>query len=413
MRTPRWFVISWLVIAPALLGAQNEAPVARKLLLHVEQAGGTGYTRNELFMISRSIMLSLNEGVSGISVIESPEGQLPTSGSQINQLTQSNGADCWLWIELSKKGAGTAIRARSFDIRTSEQTFDETLSRDARISALDLPYEKWSDVVSLVAWKYGTSPTIEGGPSAAKPEQNLGNAIVLTIHALPGTVIKGGHGLSATAGPDGTAQMTLPASAEYSLRAELTDYYPSRKEYFLPTSSTIEIPQVPASRWTLDLSMIDIQYPSIDVGRFIIPNWLFVKLGITTQYVGIAMTNDSFLANEPLTSFLLQAGGYFSPEDVLLRFYGTAGLFMSLSTPSGTNPSLDHLAPGGVQISLGTEIGGTTHGSFFLEWKPAFYFSPEPDYQSSFGNNGTPGWIFPSWGAFNILTIKIGYRWLF
>ena len=398
------------VFAAPSLGAQDHALSApRRLLLHVEQADGTGYSQNELLMISRSIMLSLQNQVGGVIVIESPDEQLPASGSRINELAQAAKADCWLWIGLSNTAS---IRARSFDILTSEQTFDQTLGRDARISILDLAYEKWRDLASLVSQKYGpeagTNHTASPAPQSEPPRSD---AVVLTIHALPGTVITDGNGASATTGPDGTAQMSLPAPAEYSLRATLTDYHVVREDVFLSSGRTVDMAQTPASRWAIDFSMQDVEHPGLDLSRFIVPNLLFVKIGLTTRLIGLALTNDAVFSNDPLTSFALQGGIYFRPEDVLFRFYGTVGAFLSLRTPLGAL-YLDPLAPGGVQISLGAEIGATEHGGFFFEWEPAFYFSPEPDFQSSFGNNGTVGWFFPSWGAFNILTVRMGYRWL-
>jgi hypothetical protein len=413
MRIKRWFLLSVLLAAAPFLDAQDQAPQApRKLLLHVEQAGGTGYSQNELLMISRSIMLTLQNAVGNIIVMESPDGQLPASGSRINELAQAAKADCWLWIGLSNKGKGTSVRARSFDILTSEQTFDQALGRDARISILDLPYEKWRDITSLVSQRYGPragTQSAQVAPSVAQPQPAPSDAAVLTIHALPGTVISDGNGASATTGTDGTAQLRLPAPAEYSLRATLTDYHEVKENLFLSSDRTIDVAQRLDSRWAMDFSMQDIESPGVDLSRFILPNFLFVKLGFTTRLIGLALTNDAVFSNEPLTTFALQGGIYFRPEDMFFRFYGALGGFLRVRTPVG-EVHLDPLAPAGVQISLGAEIGAAEYGGFFFEWEPAFYFALEPDFQNSFGNNGMAGWFFPSWGALNILTVRIGYR---
>jgi hypothetical protein len=416
MRIKRWFLLSVLLAAAPFLDAQDQAPqVPRKLLLHVEQAGGTGYSQNELLMISRSIMLSLQNAVGNIIVIESPDGQLPASGSRINELAQAAKADCWLWIGLSNRGKGTSVRVRSFDISTSEQTFDQALGRDARISVLDLPYEKWRDIASLISQRYAPGAGMHSAqlaPPDAQAQSAPSGAAVLTIHALPGTVIsEDGIGASATTGTDGTAQLRLPAPAEYSLRATLTNYHEAKEDLFLSSDRTIDIVQHLISRWALDFSMQDIESPGIDLSRFIVPNFLFVKLGFTTRLIGLALTNDAVFLNEPLTTFALQGGIYFRPEDVLFRFYGALGGFLRVRNPVQA-AYLDPLAPAGVQISLGAEIGAARHGGFFFEWEPTFYFALEPDFQNSFGNNGTAGWFFPSWGALDILTVRIGYRLL-
>ena len=257
---------------------------------------------------------------------------------------------------------------------------DATVNRDSRLSFFDVPYEKWTDIVSLV--QEGTqlqrTPPLPPRTPRRPPARSLPDGFPHDPGSSPGTLITAGKGVTALTDGYGTATFTLASPAEYSLRAVRADFYPTRQELFVSADRTIELPQARASRWAVEGSLLDAQYPGVDVTRFVIPNWVFVRLGFTTYQLGLALSGNSVFSNEPLTNFALQGGAYFRPEDALFRFYGTLGGFLRVITQPGQAPLIDPLAPGGIQVSLGTEILGTQHGGFFFEWAPMLYFTTVP-----------------------------------
>jgi hypothetical protein len=155
-------------------------------------------------------------------------------------------------------------------------------------------------------------------------------------------------------------------------------------------------------------------YPSVDVSRFFIPSLLYVKLGITSYAVGLAFTNTQTFTSNPLTNLVLQTGIYLGPEDRLLRPYANLGAFLRIVTAPGTLVGIDPLSWGGLQFSIGTEIGRSPRGRFFFEYQPMLYAVSVPGlFQASFGNGNPPaGWSFSQTGASNYLCFRFGFRWM-
>jgi hypothetical protein len=207
----------------------------------------------------------------------------------------------------------------------------------------------------------------------------------------------------------------LSAPGEYSLRATHPGYYPETSHFYLADDKEVVLQQAPASRWAIDASLLQMGYPSVDVARFILPNSFYVKLGITTYAVGLALAGNQVVSNNPLTNFVFQTGIYLRPEDVLFRAYVNLGAFVRFVYAPGTLVGVDPLSWGGIQLSLGTEIGSSPRGRFFFEFQPMMYAVSVPGlFQASFGTNGPPpGWSFSANSALDILCFRVGYRWTF
>jgi hypothetical protein len=63
---------------------------------------------------------------------------------------------------------------------------------------------------------------------------------------------------------------------------------------------------------------------------------------------------------------------------------------------------------------VGAEIGRTLRGGIFLEYAPTMYFTSLPNlFRASLGTGGiSPGWIFNPTFVVNLLSFRMGYRWL-
>ena len=385
------------------------AQVQKKLLLYVDQASGGKFTDDRLLMISRSLLIRLQAGIPGLSVSDTTGSASPASAGSITAIAQQAGADYWLWTQVSEDSGKTTLRVQGFDLAAQEMKVDTTVSRDGELSVLDLPFETWGDVVALVTPSLPPG-VVEKPSTAASAQQDL----TLTVHALPGTVLTGSGGKKATVGNDGTAVLKYPTVGEYPLRATLSGYYPERRQVFLEADRELTIDQAPASRWAIDASMLQVTYPSIDVTGFIFPNSLYVKLGITSYALGLAFSSTDVFTSNPLTNIVLQAGIYLRPEDVIFRAYMNVGAFVRIVNAPGSPLEIDPVSWGGIQFSIGTEIGRSPRGRFFLEFQPMLYATNFPTlFQAFFGTSGTPvGWVFSSTGALNILSFRMGYRWM-
>ncbi len=398
-----------LFFAPLAVSAQSAEPSSggqEALFLYVDQPQKGMLTEDQLLVLSRSLLISLQAGVPGLPVSDAA-GPVPSaSPAALSDLAVKTGADFWIWAQVSIDAGKTQLHVRGFDVRAQEMKFDTTLTRESDLSPSELPFEKWNDVVSLV-----TSSLSSGelqGQGTPGPQE-----VTLTVRALPGTLITGPGGTRAQAGKDGFALLSFPAPGEYSLHATLSGYYPLTSRFFLGGDREVFLEQTPASWWAIDASLLEMGYPSFDVSRFIIPNSLYVKLGITTYAVGLALTDTQAFTSNPLTNLVLQTGIYLGPEDMLLRPYVNLGAFLRIVVAPGTLVGIDPLSWGGLQFSIGTEIGRSPRGRFFFEYQPMFYAVSVPGlFQASFGSGNPPsGWSFSQNGAANYLCFRTGYRW--
>ncbi len=403
-------LLALLLSTAGLFGQEggSPAPAARRLLLHVSQPPYAGLTDNLLFMVRRSVLLRLQEADQGIVVLESPETAVPGSDAHLGDLAKKVEADCWLWIEITEDNSGSHLRARSYDLLFQQPGFDTTLRREVKLSPLDLPFEKWDDLIAMVTDTFRAEDL--AGPNAAGP----GKA-TLTLRALPGTRITATRGLSATTNDDGMATLTVDSSAEYELRAVRAGFYPDTRRVFIMGNREITFDQAPASVWGLETSLLQLGYPGLGVMRFLAPNRLYVKLGFTTYALGLAFSDSEAFASDPLSNIVTQTGIYMGPEDALFRFYLDFGFFVRVIHESGGRPQIDPLSWGGFQFALGTEVAIAPRSKIFLEYVPMLYSVSVPGlFAASLGSEDKEpfGWSFSSKSAFNFLCFRVGYRWL-
>ena len=399
-----------LSVVPHGLWAQTSDAAGgapRKLLLFVDQQAGGSLTDDQLLVVSRSLLVSLQDAVKGLAISDSVGSMKQGSEKGLSDLAEKAGADSWLWAQVSSDAGKTRIRARGFNVISREAKFDTTVTREGALSPQELPYEKWDDLAALVSSAF---PTNELDAQRSEGPRDL----TLTVRALPGTLVSGPGKTTATAGKDGFAVMKLPGPGEYSVRSTLSGFYPETSSFILSSDREIFLTQTRTSWWTIDASLLQMGYPSFDLGRFIIPNSIYVRLGFTTYAVGLAFTETQMVTNNPLTNIVLQAGIYLRPEDVLFRAYVNVGAFLRFVYAPGTLGGVDPLSWGGLQLSVGTEIGRSPRGRFFLEYQPMLYAASVPGlFQASLGTSDATGWTFFPQGAFNYLSFRAGYRWTF
>jgi hypothetical protein len=412
--THRWAAILLLGFAlPALeLSAQSEEASAPALvMLYVDEQPGGALGPDQLLMLSRSILLGLQSGIPGLSITEgSGSRSTPASADALTQQASSSGSDFWIWVEVSSDPAVIRLHARGFDLLAQTAAFDQTMQREGPFATMGLPFESWSDLVELV------QPALSSRGTRAASAPARRHEAALSIRAEPGTEVLGPQGKKAVAGSDGVALLRLTTPAEYSLRSTKPGFYPDTSRLFLTGDRELTLHQVRASRWAIDASLLQMGYPGMDGTYFIIPNWLYVKLGLTTYLVGLAFTDTQVITSNPLTNIVLQTGVYLRREDVLFRPYIGAGAFVRFVHAPGVLVGIDPLSWGGLQASLGTEIGSSPRGRFFVEFQPMLYASSIPGlFQASLsgtGHNQLIGWAFWPNGALNLLCVRFGYRWM-
>ena len=403
----------FILAGAAAVSAQASPTPSARTLLYVDQEPDGSLTADQLLMISRSVLVALRSGVPGLQIAELPSGSLsPASADLLAQQASEAGAVFWIWLHASADSSTLSFRARGYDRSSLQTAFDQSIQREGGFSAASLGSETWADLVDLLRPKL---PPASVPPTAVSSQPRKA---AVTVHAEPGTVITGPRGTRATADSSGVARLELAAPAEYTFRSTRLGFYAETDRLFLSEDQDLVLHQASASRWALDASMLQMAYPGVDVSYLIVPNWIYAKLGLTTYLLGLAFSDTQVVTSNPLTNIVLQAGSYLRREDVVFRPYVNLGVFVRFVHDPGTLVGIDPLSWGGLQASLGTEIGSNPRGRLFVEFQPMLYVTNLPNLLEAAlvgsGNSGDEptGWLFGSNAALDLLCFRVGYRWM-
>jgi len=400
-----------LILAASAVFAQDAGAAApRRVLLLVTQSAGAGWDNDAFSLVSRSLFLGVqsDDGVraAGTIIVEPPSGSVPASDDARARAARAVGADGWLWIELPQAPGGASLRVHSFDLASGAQDIDEAVPVRNGLSPLELPAADWSKVAHLVVRAF--SPTAAGKALAAAR-----TSARLSIHARPGSVVKIAGGTAVTIDADGGTSVTLDAPGEYALRATLPGFSPSTQTLFLTSDREVTFSQAPAVRWALEGSLSDAAWPGVGLSWFAVPDSLSLGIGFSTYLFGLALNEQNVFASQPLTNVHLWYAFYMAPADSFFRAYSGFVVFVRI-IHAPVYFGLDPLSPVGAQFVLGAEIDRTLRGGFFLEYVPTVYFTNLPTlFQASLGTDSRiPGWLFGPGFAQNLLTFRMGYRWM-
>ncbi len=374
-------------------------------MLVVGQANVPELTEEELAIVSRSMLLALQEARADLVMAEPARTAQDPSDDGMSLLAEESGADCWMLVEISGTEEGPVFRVRSRDVLTGSTVIDTTVRRVAgeAISVMSLPNERWGELSVLLT---GAFPPRD---AANLPVRDPGSAL-LTVRALPGTVLTFTGGTRATVGPDGAAEVTLPTSAAYQLRATHPGSASLLRSLFIQSDRELAIEQKPASRFAVD-AYAQICWPGLAVSYFPVPEWVFVRAGLTTYLVGLVLRPDEIFSSDPLTNFDILGGVYLSPAYAAVRAYVGVGGFLRFVHAPGWPIRLEPLAPAGVQAALGLETSIGASARFFAEYGPMLYGTASPQLLRSTQGSGA-GWIYFNKAALQLLSIRIGIRWL-
>ncbi len=388
--------------------ARLNAGVSRqlRLLLSVENSRGAAYSAMDSLSFEKSIALALRS-IDGLTVIENDPARPRENAIGLTEAATAQGADCWLRAEFSGTRDAPVVRVQLYDVETKAMRVDRTVPLEADLDARRAAQERWYDLVDSVSETY---PTV----SAAPPLPEETRAILLTLHALPGTRITGGPGGPITAGPEGTARLTLPEAAVCALRAERVGYFPAERSVFVDADRDLYFPQESRSLLSLETGFENAFSPSVAAVVSFIPETAWLRLCVTAFGFGLVLDENQAVKSIPLWNLSLQAGMYFLPMDSPVRLYAALGPFARFVLLPGTGLRTDPISPGGLQAAVGAELRVGARARLFLEYAPIFYFSTFPDLlaQSFPANQPPAGYIFTSAGAVSFLNIRFGVRWL-
>jgi hypothetical protein len=403
-------VLCIVMISSAVFAAKSP----KRLLVSLSGERANVYTAAETLILAKSMEFAL-EDTGGFQVMEGVEKGLPASAEEMTRAAKSLGADCWLWVILSSGRNAPSIHVRSYDLIRAITVVDQVFPLENGIPLPIVPQGQWDALVSLMSEKFEVDTATGAADSAASPPLGEQPATArLVIRAQPGTRVTGLPSSPLEIGLDGIAVMSVPAPAMYTIRGTLDGYYPSSGSYFIDSDRVVSLDQEPGTRWAMDLTFFNALSPGYEAAYYILPDFLYIKLGLTTFLFGLQLDDQSAFFALPLTNLGLQAGFYIGPEDWSPRFYAAVGGFMRIVTPLWSWPRIDALSPGGFQASLGAELSITMKARFFTEMVTMLYMTGLPElFEASIGGGKDAiGYIYLPWGVVSIPNWRLGFRWL-
>jgi hypothetical protein len=400
----RWLFLALITCSAVMAPAQeSNRLLPRKLLLLVSPAQGSSFAPADVLIVTRSLDQRIQEADPALIIVESAADSAPGSDEEMRTLAQEDGADCWMSVSVQGDWSSARLKVRAFDLVSGAAVSDLTVARTAWGSPGTLAQETWADVVPAAAGKFPMVLSAEAtstGPVLAR----------LTVQALPGSVITG-LGAPLKVGPDGSAERMLAPYHEYALRVSLPGYRPVTERIFLSVDRMLTLKQEAPPRRGLELSLTDARAPGIDM-TIQADQTFFIRFGLTTYAIGLALSQTEVLLNDPLTILALQAGHYLSPEDQFWRTYLGVGGFLRVVHAAGWSPMLDPVGPLGLRFVAGLEVPLSARGRVYFEYTPTLYYTSVPDaFRAALGPNDTPGWWFGPTYAVTIFSFRIGYRW--
>ncbi len=404
LRAAAFFLL--ILIAPASAQTSSEgSAIPRKLLVSITYPQGYALSAEARARVSRSLLVALAQA-EGIRIVEY-SGEPPESRKQWGEEAVKSGADCWLSIVFDDDSAKPTLNLLSYDVALGKKRIEKSVSLPSPLSESGVTGAMWEETVSIVSEQY-----FAVDPAAIM--SLVQEKATLTINALPDTEITGLPGKPVKTGPDGAAVVKVPVPATYSIRLTRQSYFPVSLDLYVDSSMVIPVQQESGSRLALDFTLANNFFPGVAAGFFPVPNYLFLKVGVDSFFVGLAANDNAAFYSLPLTVVGFQAGSFFTPEESVPRIYIALGAFLRIAHLEDEPFVIDSLAPGGGQLVVGAEIGPTPRHRFFLEYSAIRYFTDFPYLlQAALGIGDTPfGYVFSSSSAMSLFNLRFGFRWL-
>jgi hypothetical protein len=399
-------VVLLMVLQPASAQtADSGALLPRRLLVSIAYPQGYELSAELEARISRSLLVALARA-EGIRIFEYT-GEARETQKQWEAEAVKSGADCWLSIIFQGGPDTPSITLLSYDTALGKKRIDATIPLPSPLSESGISDDMWEDAVSLVAEQYfAVDPAVL--ERAAKEKA------ALSFKALPNTRITGLPGGPVDVGKNGTAVVEVPIPGSYSILLTRQCFLPATMDLYVDSPLDVSVVQEPGPLIAVDFTLFNNFFPGVGLVFFPVPDYVFLKLGIDSFLIGLALNDQTAFFSLPLTNVTFQAGSFFTPEESVPRISVAIGAFLRIAHLEGNPFIIDALAPGGGLLALSAEIGPTTRHRFFVEYAAMIYFTDYPDLlRAAVDPEETPeGYAFTGLAVFSLFNLRLGFRWL-
>jgi hypothetical protein len=342
-------------------------PQARRILVMLSFAPESDYSPQEAVLLRESLMASLSARQEYLSVVEWPEADFPETDRERTFAAFDLGCDSWLAVTVTGSVEEAAYQALAFDLVARKYPVEYEMSLSQPLRTRDLQQRFWAEM------------TEELSLSMSVPESGT----EITFVGEPGTVIVGAGDTEIALGETGRTTVVLPNPNVYRFRATRINYDPLTETLVVGDDpQTVVLDQQPAPRHIVDLGLSTLNFPTASYGYYLLPNYIFAKIGVTSYVAGFYLLSETgeerrLFVSEPLTEIHLQAGSYFTPADRDVRGYAGAIGGMRI-IHSVFFLGLEPIAPFYAGPFVGFEFEPVAKILGFFEWSPVMLFTEVP-----------------------------------
>ncbi len=252
---------------------------------------------------------------------------------------------------------------------------------------------RWS-VLDPLTWEALASGAVEGPPptdrelaeywwipvvEAAENALPRVKKTLVRIEGPPGAVLEGLSQETLVIPDIGYIDIPLRVPGTYPWRAAAPGSYPKRG-YFgaLEQGQTLSLSLSPLRRWSLETSLVMLQFPDFWATWRFREDTFFVRFGLSQYLFGVYLPPEddegrsSVLLSLPLILPGAGFGVYFLPPDAVIRPYASATVFARLLLVQDAF-GFDPIAPVGLTGAGGFEWKAFERAAVFLELGAVFY----------------------------------------
>jgi hypothetical protein len=377
-----------------------------RFMIYLFNAEQDTLSPEEKFVLYNSVLASVTEANPDVVLLESPDSAVPTTQQGKEELARRINADCWLSVSASGGFANLTLQVETFDILRQETFGQEIIRPGFVVDFRTISRGFWDNLDAAIKTSYA----------------RIVDLSTLTIHGRPGTELTGVPGGPYRIDASGTLVEKIPYPSSFTMKARAGGYYDEEQSLFLGiTPLTITLDQVAKPRFGFEARLSSFQFPGLRFWWYPLPAQVFIRLGLTTQMVGIYPIDNApnvLAVGSPLSQLELDAGLFVSPAENLLRFFVGAGGYLRFSHPPAPGFAIDNEgAPGALTLSLGVEYSPSRRLRFAVEYEPAFILASNPQQfinltfvANSFPSGQVPGYYMLPWGLFDLRNLYLGLR---
>jgi len=402
------FTLGLILILFALsLSAQEAQPAPRRVMLFFEQYVHPDFNDQVSLLFYETLRLKLGTASETVVVVEFKEATVPDNEEDRSEAARAQRADSWVSVRLSGGKDALTLETAGFDLIASALVFEYTLEKPLERGSRDLERRFWNEIADSVREHFW-----QGG-------KRIAQAAVrgeVTVVAAPKTKVYGLTRKPVKVGEEGRIGVEILVPTTVELKAYRRGFWPAKQQFFVESpDQVITLDQERGARMALDFYLKNFQFPGFSFSYYIIPNYLYARVGLMSYLLGLNLNDDQrwggLIISRPLNHLHLSLGLYLGRADRNFRWYTSLGLFTRIITALQYGIAFEPIAPIGVQPLIGLEYSRNMRRRWYLEYAPLWYFTDNPLMMlASFPPGYEPtGYLFPGYAPITIGKLSINY----